>query len=387
MEAKKQVLSFTEFINEGFKIIGGLEETSGLAVNEQESLSNVKSRMALAGSTPDATNNAGALAQFEKIDGVTIKGKPIDDKKALFKDQSSVKNSTQFWEIKEKTRKEKNYLKIGNQIITGDDKGKTVYITVSTKYLAENPIEASGNGIFALGRAINLLRKEELAKGGGTNIIIAMNTKKADSFVANAETGFQATLGNWDNAIMRTFVVSEGVIPNEKHITNNVNMAKRAINNPDLPNAEDALNMNAKPQLPKEYNEKLRKIDPIDATNFVNKIKDKKIKSYTDELDKYVDEFVDTFFTTYIETQAKRFKAYLDIEAKELGIDAKLFDDLKKYIDGWKTEQSGKKGEYKESAKNAIKVLFTQKNQTGSVSRPGAATSVKRIEGTVGKIK
>jgi hypothetical protein len=381
MEMKKQVLSFTEFISEAYKIIGVIEGTKGLNIYEQASdMSNIKSRMALVGSTTHITNNAGALTAFEKIEGgVTIKGKPIDENKALFKGEGY--KGLSFWEIKEKTRKEKNYLKIGDEIITGDDK-KLVSFTVSTQNLLKEPIEASGNGIFALGRAINLVRKEKLSEGEGTNIIIAMNTKKADSFVANAKTGFQAVEGKFNSAIMFTFVTSDGVIPNPKHNTHNVNTAR----NIKDPNPIGYVNGNAMPQLPK-HKETLRKIDPIDAADFVNKIKGKKIASYTTELGKYVNEFVDTFFTPYIETYAKRFKEYLNLEAKEMGIDPKLFEDLMKYIDEWKTAQNGKKEVYKKNAEDEIKVLFTQKTQTGSELRPGATTSGKKIEGTVGKIQ
>lgn len=383
MKMKKQVLSFTEFVNEAYKIIGVIEGTKGLNIYEQASdMSNIKSRMALVGSTPDTTSNTGALTEFEKIEGgVDIKGKPIDSNKALFKGGPEGYNGLKFWEIKEKTRKEKNYLKIGDDIIIEDAK-KTVSLTVSTQNLSKQPIEASGNGIFALGRAINLVRKEKLSEGEGTNIIIAMNAKKADSFVTNAKTGFQGVEGGFKSAIMFTFVTSEGITPNTKHNTSNVNTAR----NIKDPNPIGYVNVNAMPKLPKKYGETLRKINPINATDFINKIKGKKIASYTPELGKYVNEFVDTFFTPYIETYAKRFKEYLNLEAKELGIDPKLFEDLMKYIDEWKTAQNGKKEVYKKNAEDEIKVLFTQKTQTGSVSRPGATASGKKIEGTVGKI-
>lgn len=341
-------------------------------------IANVKSRMAFVGATPDKTSNASALSQFQagnsdvKIDG------DIDETKALFNKEQM--NSSKFWEIKPKTQKAKNYLKIGDLVLNGDS-GKPVTITVESADLLRKPIEAAGNGIFALGRTLVMRRENKFFNG---KIIIGLNAKSANAFEANADTAFQNPIGGFRGTALFTFVPSKAVIPGAGNTTHNVKVASGMAQKGDIQAAIDATNNGAMPQLPKEYWESSRKIAPIDATGFVDKIKEKQIKGWTPELAKYVDEYANTFFEPFVNAYAERFKSYLKGEASKAGIDSSLFSDLMEYIDNWKTTQS--KAAYKNAVEKEIKSLFSLARTTGSITKPVASTSTKVTKGTVGKI-
>ena len=343
-------------------------------------ISNVKSKMAFVGATPDKTSNASALSQFQAgISDAEITG-DIDETKALFnKGQGQIKSS-KFWEVKPKTQKAKNYLKIGDLMLNGDS-GKPVTITVESANLLNMPIEAAGNGIFALGRALVMRRENKFFNG---KIIIGLNTKTANSFEANVDTAFQNPIGGFRGTTLFTFVPSKAVIPGAGNTTHNVKVAINMAEKGDLETAISATNKGAMPQVPKEYWEPLRKVAEIDTTGFVDKIKEKKIKEWTPELTKYVDEYANTFFEPFVNAYAERFKSYLEGEANKAGIDSSLFSDLMNYIDEWKTKQS--KEAYKNAVEKEIKSLFSIARTTGSTTKPVASTSTKVTKGTIGKI-
>lgn len=344
---------------------------------EQSGLSNVLSKTAFVGSTSSKTSNATALAEFKAaFPDATVTGE-IDETKALFRKEAM--KSSKFWETRPKTQKAQNYLKIGDIILNGDS-GKPVSITIESSDLINKPVEASGNGIFALGRAFDMRKRQKLLEG---KIIIGMNTKSADSFLANADTAFQTPVGDFRTAAMFTFVVSKAVIPGAGNTTSNVTTAKKAAEKGTI-DANMFTNQSAMPQVPNNYWESLKKVAPIDATAFVSKIKGKGIKSYNSELAGYVDEYVDTFFEPFLNAYAERFKSFLRSKSSEIGIDVSSFSDLMAYIDEWKTKQSKK--QYKEAANNEIRSLFSIASTLGSTTKPGASAAGRVVKGTEGKI-
>jgi hypothetical protein len=347
------------------------------ANTEQSGLSNVRSKTAFVGSTSSKTSNATALDEFKAaFPDATVAGE-IDDTKALFRKEAM--QSSKFWETRAKTQTAKNYLKIGDIMLNGDS-GKPVSITVESSDLINKPVEASGNGIFALGRALAMRKGQKLLDG---KIIIGMNTKTADSFLANADTAFQSPTGDFRNAAMFTFVVPKAVIPGAGNTTSNVTTAKNAADKGTIDPAMYT-NKSALPKLPQNYWESLRKIAPIDATAFVTKIKGKAIKSYTTELAGYVDEYVNTFFEPFLNAYAERFKAFLKTKAGEIGIDSSSFSDLMAYIDEWKTKQSKKT--YRDEVEKEIRSLFSIASTLGSTTNPGATAAGRVVKGTEGKI-
>jgi hypothetical protein len=347
------------------------------AEDPNAAISNVKSRMGFVGATPSKTSNASALAEFKTaFTDATVTGE-IDETKALFRKETA--KSSKLWETRAKTQTAKNYLKIGDIILNGDS-GKPVTITVESADLISKSVEASGNGIFALGRALAMRKGQKLLEG---KIIIGLNTKSANSFLANADTAFQTPVGDFENSIMFTFVVSKAVIPGAGNAATNVITAKDAAAKGTVdPNIYT--NNGAMPQLPKDYWESLKKVSPIDTTAFVAKIKGKAIKSYSTELVGYVNEYINTFYEPFLTAYAERFKSFLKSKATEAGIDSALFQDLFAYIDEWKKTQSKKT--YTDAALGEIRQLFSNVTVTGSTSQPAASAAGTVVKGTEGKI-
>jgi hypothetical protein len=340
-----------------------------------DGLSNVNSKMAFVGATYHTAPNTNALKQFmsslpdAKVDG------EIDETKALFR---SREGSTGFWKTGAKTQKAKDYLKIGDRVLNGEG-GKPTSIIINSDDLIREPIEASGNGIFALGRAISMRRTKKFFEG---RIIIGMNTKSADSFVVNANTAFQTSQASFAEGVKGTFIVSKAIIPSDLNKTQNVNVYRKMAKDGKDPNV--LVNQQAMPTIQGGPPDSLYTVASIDATSFVDKIKEKKLTTYFPEVAKYVDEYADTFFEPFLTTWTERFKSFLKIRASEAGIDASLFGDLMKYVEDWKTKQS--KDAYKKRVEKEVKGLFAQIADRGSVSRPGASASTEQISGTVGKI-
>jgi hypothetical protein len=343
------------------------------ANTEKSGISNVRSKVAFVGSTPSKTSNATALAEFKKaFPEATVTGE-IDETKALFKKEANTKR----WETRAKTQTAKDYLKVGDRILNGDSERLSV-IAIESSDLVNKPVEASGNGIFALGRALAMRKGGQKVFEG--KLIIGMNTKTADSFLANADTAFQNPIGDFRRAALFTFVPSKAVIPGAGNTTDNVKLAITR----DIKTANAATNKACVPKLPKEYLGSAQNVNPIDATGFVDTIKEKQIKEWNPELAKYVEEYTNTFFESFVNVYAERFKFYLKGEANKAGIDLSLFSNLMGYIDEWKTTQN--KDEYNKAVEKEIKLLFSSVGTGGSATKPAASTSTKVTKGTEGKI-
>ncbi|CAB4175584.1 hypothetical protein UFOVP1247_230 [uncultured Caudovirales phage] len=344
-------------------------------------ISNVKSKAGFAGATPSTTSNTSALESFKAgLPNAVIIGEMAEDK-ALIRSANS--KSTLSWTVGEKTVTAKNYIKFGTDIILNGDSGKPTAITVTGDDFLNKPIEASGNGIYVLGRALLLRSSEKLT--GQSKIIIGLNTKTANSFVANANTAFQGPIGNFAQAALFTFIVSKAVVPSAGNTTNNVTTAKNLALKPDA-NPYKWVNQEAKPSVPSEYWERLYTVSPIDSKAFVDKIKAKQIATYTPELTGYVTEFTNVSFEPFITAYAERFKSFLQYKALEAGIDSSLFQDLFSYIDEWKTGQIAKKQAYSAEVTRTIQGLFALATTKGSVTQPAASAAGKVIKGTEGKI-
>ena len=340
----------------------------------------VKSKVAFTGATTHPAPNASALAEMKKGLSINIVGSQvITENDAITKTADGDINN---WKIIPKTIKAKDYLKIGNLILNGDSK-KAATIKLIISDLGLKPIEAAGNGIFALSRAL-LLKNKELRTSPQTPLIIGLNTLKADSFIANADTAFQSPIGDFTNSGLRTFLVSKAIKSNPGNTETNTVMCNKWAQ--EARDTSTMANMSIMPNIPTEYSEGAKTISPIDFNAFIAKIKNKNISSYTPELQGYVDEYVNTFFDPFLVTYSERFKSFLTKSAVEIGILPTLFQELMDYINTWKTGQVSKKEEYKADLVKEIKdILLPLLNKT-PVSRPGAEASGKVVTGTVGKI-
>jgi hypothetical protein len=347
-----------------------------------ETLSDVRSKAVYTGSTASKTSNASALEQFKKVIA-QVQGQvtgEIDESKALFRSTKS--KSTKTWNTGPKTAKAVNYIKIGDKLINGDS-GKPARLEITAEDLVNNTVEASGNGIYALGRALQLKYDEKLQ--GGNVIIIGLNNPTPDSIIANADTAFQAPVGDFRNAIMFTFVLSNAVVPSASNKSNNVQVAINAASKQSIdPNTYT--NVSAMPQIGKAASDTLKNVAPIDATQFVKTIQNKKITSYTTELDGFVKSYVDSFFEPFVNAYAERLKQFFRNKLQANAVDPELFKGLYAYIDEWKAKQIPLKEKYKNEAVAEINSLFEQTVSKPGVARPAASAASKTVKGKEGEL-
>jgi len=351
---------------------------------DDSQISEMSSSMGLAGATFHKTTNESALETFKSgLPGITVDGQ-IDETKALFKKPNL--KSSQYWEVKPKTMQGKNYLKIGDKMINGDD-GDAKAIVIKSEDLANREIEASGNGIYALGRALALKRggksTENLSIG---TIIIGLNLKNPDSFVSNMKAALQTPEAHFATGLLHLFISSQAIMPSDKNTTNQVVSAKQAVASGKM-TPEIALNTSAMPSIPSGYREQLKTIAKIDSSKFGESIKGKNIKSKDDPiLTSYINSAVDTFFDPFINAYAERFKQYLRLEALKYGIPTELFSTAYSYIDDWKTKQVAKRESYKSRATDEIKEALLFGRSGEGETKPIATAKGTVVKGKIGKI-
>lgn len=355
-------------------------------VFEQEvasGLSGVKDKTAFTGATLSNAPNADALAEMKSgLSNVKIIGdkQEITEADAITK---VIENNTSNWKIIPKTVKAKDYLKIGDLILNGDSK-KAVTIKLPISELSSKPIEAAGNGIFALSRAL-LLKYGELKDFPQTPLIIGLNTKTANSFIANANTAFQGPLGEFTYSGLTIFMLSKAITSNANNTTNNVSVLRNIAAKGTIDASTMASN-GIMPQIPKANWDSAKSVSPIDFNAFIAKVKDKNILTFTPELQKYIEEYVNTFFDQFLTTYSERFKSFLNTSAANAGISPVMFQELFDYINTWKADQASKKEAYKADLIGEIKEALQSLQNKGSVSRPVATASGKVVAGTEGKI-
>jgi hypothetical protein len=355
-------------------------------VFEQEAasgLSDIKDRAAFTGATLSNAPNADALAEMKSgLSNVKIFG----DKQEITENDAITKVSdtnTSSWKIIPKTVKAKDYLKIGDLVLNGDSK-KAVTIKLPISDLSAKPIEAAGNGIFALSRAL-LLKYGELKNFPQTPLIIGLNTKTANSFIANANTAFQRPIGEFSYSGLTIFMLSKAITSNANNTTNNISVLRNIAAKGSI-NASSMASDGIMPQIPKDYWPAAKSVNPIDFNSFIAKVKDKNISTFTPELQKYVEEYVNTFFDQFLTAYSERFKSFLNTSAANAGISPAMFQELFDYLNTWKADQSAKKESYKLELINEIKGALQPLQSRGSVSRPVANASGKVVSGIEGKI-
>lgn len=349
---------------------------------EADTISNATYRIAFTGSTPSKAPNKSALQEFMgAVTTPVVDSDKMDDTKAVAKIVTG--NSSQT-KVIPKTIKATNYLKLGDKVLNGDS-GKGATITVTKEELMKNSFEASGNGIFSLGRALAMLSK----LGSGEKIIIGMNNPTANSFIADAKTGTQMVQEHFTSSCMQTLIVSKAIIPSESNTTNNVTVFKNLSNKSDyIERAAKSASLQAVPNFSStpEVKEKVNSTYVIDTAAFVESVKDKKLTRYDDAVKKMIIDYTNQFFEKHINTVGERFKKYLEISAESAGVPVTIFSGLFSYIDNWKKSEIANKAKYLESCQSNIAATFGRLQDGKPVLRTGGGAATKVIKGKEGEL-
>jgi hypothetical protein len=306
-------------------------------------------------------------------------------------DNTALKKEGPRYSIVDKSIKSNNYLKIGNKILDGAS-GKPTSIVISASALQRENIEAAGNGLFALGRSMKTMREavQSAMKRGekaadvwnNAEIIIGLNLKSANSFYAQAKTGFQNSSGKFTTGLTFTLIPINAVVPNPNNTTNHVNVATGGKIDP----LNAGVNGQAMPSIAdqKKWRPVLKEVDKIDASNWISKYKDKKVAKWDNDAQTMVKDYVNTFFVPHINSTAARYKAFLRKTAQDAGIDPGMFNNMYASIESWKKSELGNKEEYLAAANQTARKWFEARTDKGAVSRPVMKGSGKVIKGQEG---
>jgi hypothetical protein len=349
---------------------------------EADAISNATYRIAFTGSTPSKAPNKSALQEFMgAVTTPVIDSDKMDDTKAVAKIVTG--NSAQT-KVIPKTVKATNYLKLGDKLLNGDS-GKGTTITVTKEELMRSSFEASGNGIFSLGRALALLPKLIT----GQQIIIGMNNPTADSVMADAKTGMQDVQAKFSNSCLSTLIVSKAIIPSELNITNNVTVYRDLSNKSEYINlAKKRANIDAMPSLTltPEMKTTLTESFTIDTASLVDSIKDKKLTRYDEATKGLINDYVNQVFEKHVSTTVDRFKKYLEVSAASAGVSPTIFAGIYGYLDTWKKAELAKKQEYLQSCQSRVMGVFSKMSDGKQSTRSVATANAKVIKGTEGKL-
>ena len=372
---KKKILGFHDFIKESYSF----------SLLEQE-LSSQFQTMALVGASKSKTSNTTAIKTFKDSLGFPVEGE-INENVALFRDSNKKTDRKGGFYTAEKTEKSVDYIKIGDKIIDGSKSTTPVYLETTMEEMTNTSVEVSGNGIFALGRLYKLRKEKEI--DFSDPVILALNLKNTNGFIASAKTGLQTVQNDFEFATLSTLITSEAIVPNPQNTTNWVEVSRNAIKSGNI-KPEETLARVARPMISdkdrKEILDKLRSKGSIDVSEFLTKYKGKKINKFGAEVKDMVKEFTDKYFESYIDLTAERFKEYLDIRAEQAGIPKDLFASMKKLIDEWQTKEKGKKSVYLNSATNELERAFKVLTSKTGGSFKGAQSTGEIISGEEGKI-
>lgn len=370
---EKKVLSFNEFINESYAI----------RINEEDSLSGDSSNTVLVGASKSDTSSKSAVNRFkDSIDGLVIEG-DLKTEGALFRDSNKKKDRKKDLYYQKKTSKEKHYIKIGDQKISGDA-GKTVNISLTFEKIVNEDVEAAGNGIYAFGRLWKLFREKEV--GPKDEVVLVLNLKNPGGFISSVKTGFQDLDDSFAQSCLYALIATDAIIPNEKNTEKSVKLFKEKkwpVDEYFVRRATPYINMGEGEEgkeKRKEMLDKMGKKGKIDISKTIADISNKKLDKKGKNVDALVKKITDAHLEDYIKVSGERFNEFLDISAENAGIPKDLFNPMKKKVETWKETEIKKKDDYYKRAKTYADLALsaTFDGETRLVS--GAKASGKKVK-------
>ena len=414
---KNLITDFEIFINENYSF-NGISLAEKEDKKNDETLSGLSSATALIGSSVAKTTNKDAFNAlqegFKEIDRSNINQELLPLIYTALKDEKENKvdsmNENQALIFKKgrcsigpKTEKTKNYLKIDNEVILSGDKGD---LQVKDRKFGDikkegRVVEASGNGIFILGRLLKA--RATGAINDDTKVYLGINLKKPMLIVASAKTGIQSKDPGKD--ILIGMMAKGFFVPNDKNLQSwaetGRNLAKA--NNKEL--RSTLFDRNAIPTIsspdysPAEIRKRLLEVGDASSLN-TDKIFDglkpegitaRQGSSNSDLIKKLAKIFVtarDKMMDPHMKLLSERFKYfYSDIVAKDTGAPKILFDDISKQVDSASASMlaSWKKSTSEDWAIKEIKKLLSEANPGSTSGTPGADSTVRNYKQEEGK--
>ena len=338
---KNLITDFTVFVNEKYSFLPLTED------DKKGSISGLTNKVSVIGSTKSKTKNSEALAALKKhytelkstfdVQSLVIKGEPSDNN-AYFDTRGKS-------EFKPKTEKNKtDYIKLGDEIILDGDKGGLVSKTITYKQLMNNKLtlEASGNGIYIIGRILTAILDKKF--GLDQTLKLYMNLKKPININMDVDTGIGGG-ASLNNNILALMVIGKIIKPLEGNMQNPVEIAT-SNNTPEgyKKIVSGILNYTAIPSISllstgKGTKEKLINSDAkedLDATEKVKQYANKNLEF--GQIEKAVEIYKDlykTFNKPFYQAIGDRLKQAITIECEASGVELDTFEKMFKDVDQW----------------------------------------------------
>jgi hypothetical protein len=334
----------------------------------EQTLTNITDGAVIAGATASNTTNVSAMTKFGQS-GYTITG-TIAENKCIRKEAGQPKTK---WTIANKSVKAAHYVKVGDKVISGSS-ASSMMVTLGD--LTDQAVEAAGNGIYALYRALQGvktgMKSYGLTSTSGLAIVLNGGKGVVNNYFFNIKTGWQDVANNFGSSILRVMIGIGALKPTGTSTNNLIDMGLKIKANGT---AKDYLGKAARPtvsDLTDTESETLKAIGPISvegdpATN--------KMINNEDAAIPVVKAFCARYFQAYIDSVAAKFKEYINMRAKAALVPIETLSGLINLIDTWKKTQ--KLNDYTNEALDKLFVVYRP-----TTSRSGGVTGARTTSGS-----
>jgi hypothetical protein len=341
----------------------------------EDALANITDGCAVVGATKSNTTNAAAVAAFIKA-GYTVNG-TISSTTCIKKAAGA---TAKVYAVGPKTVNEAHYLKIGEKVISGTAPSSMI---ITFADLVGQSIEASGNGIFALGRAVTAnSEKKRFGLTLTSGLSITLNTTKVIASFFNVKTGFQDAANDFGSDVIRTMIASAALQPTA---TNEESLVKPGMErrSKGISEISRIFGYSARPSIADittEEDSVFQNMDPIDISTF--QYNGKRINN-TDAAKPAVESFCRIYFSLWISRFVSKFKKYIAMRCEAAGVPLDALTSLNALINSYSKTQNI--STYTKEATDKLFILYSNTtSRSGAVS--GAVSTSTSITGKEGEI-
>lgn len=286
--------------------------------------------------------------------------------------------STSF-KVAPKTVNLDHYLKIGNKLI---QETSTTYMAITIAELDSAAIEASGNGIYALGRAISAASaKGKYGLTENSGIIIMLNAPAVTTTYFNISSGFQDLLGAWKQGASIQMIADSILEPagNNDDVTTGKNLRGTA-------EQSTWLQSQARPMISTitaDEKEKLKTVGTIDPSGFP--LRGKKITSLQ-EAKNICKQYTDRYLNQFLSLIGTRFRYWVKLRSEPYGVPDDALAPIYSLIYRKVTQQQKNSAEYTTALENRMQFLYQQTTSGPAPGKVGAVATGATVGGKEGEI-
>ena len=309
----------------------------------------------------------------------------LNDNKAISR---KTRTHIKKFQVVEKSEKAKDYLKIGDIVLNGDG-GNVEKVKVSLDEILRNDLEASGNGIYALCRAIEYAYKYKLGRSHPIHIVLNQPSKTPVVMFASSGKALGDPRPGWRGMvhIVATTGGRESVIvPTKENLeTDGYSKRYQARAYDTMVNAANKfptprIFATTREEIIETRKDLIANGTQFDISEWAAKNKGKQIKN-KDEAQKLMWKFCDSHFKKYLRAEGDRFILYLNNMAKKGGIDPELLSPVIAAANAWVEKWSGRPRVFIDSTRHITSTLFRKVTYTtGPAPTVSANTSTKDLE-------